>query len=95
MARPLGNAYGRALGVLCPTESAGPLVIASSSVPVYFADQIEALESVVGCTITSFNVLLVPAMSDILICKPTGASRHCAICYATLGAGLSQAANDP
>ena len=94
MARPLGNAYGRALGVLCPTEIAGPLVmlpvlLCSAAVALYFADQIEALESVVGCTITSFNVLLVPAMSYILICKPSGASRYCAICYAALGGAMS------
>ncbi|CAE7474328.1 unnamed protein product [Symbiodinium natans] len=94
LARPLGNAYARALGLLRPTESAGPLVmlpiiLCLSAVAMYCANQIEAMESVVGCTITSFNVLLIPAMAYIVICKPSGASRYCAICYAMLGAGLS------
>ena len=40
-------------------------------------------------TITSFNVLLIPTIAYLSICKPLGISYYCAVGYAILGAVLS------
>ena len=41
-------------------------------------------------TVTSFNVLVLPAISYLLICKPSGpASYVCAVSFVVLGAMLA------
>mmetsp|Transcript_94370 Transcript_94370/g.224784 ORF Transcript_94370/g.224784 Transcript_94370/m.224784 type:complete len:449 (+) Transcript_94370:37-1383(+) len=94
LARPLANAYARSLRWLPPGHSAGPLLMTPvmvllAAVAIFFADRLEAFYSVAGCTITSFNVLLIPTIAYLSICKPRGISHYCAVGYAILGAVLS------
>ncbi|CAE7236443.1 unnamed protein product [Symbiodinium sp. CCMP2456] len=96
LARPLANAYARSLRWLPPGDSAGPLLLMPvmvllAAVAMFFADRLEAFYSVAGCTITSFNVLLIPTIAYLSICKPHGISYYCAVGYAILGAVLSVA----
>ncbi|CAE7593046.1 unnamed protein product [Symbiodinium pilosum] len=92
--RPLANAYARKMSWLGQDEASGPLLmlpvlLSLAAAAVFFAERIEALESMAGCTVTSFNVLLLPAISYLLICKPSGASYCCAVSFVVLGAVLA------
>ncbi|CAL1141287.1 unnamed protein product [Cladocopium goreaui] len=95
--RPPVVALGKQIGIRLPAGNGGfssvlltaPLLYATAVLSQIISPYIATFESVIGCVITSFNALLFPSLTYLVICQPKDIEhRICARFFLLLGALL-------
>lgn len=95
--RPPVVALGKQIGIRLPAGNGGfssvlltaPLLYATAVLSQIISPYIATFESVIGCVITSFNALLFPSLTYLVICQPKDIEhRICARFFLLIGALL-------